>query len=501
MAFGSLASLKPSNTLINYSLYTAPTQTFVEGRVYIVNRNSFPIKFSVGLSTSSASEFQYSGYIAFKKELQPDESFETETLYFANGETVIVNSDNTNITFNFLGKEIPHLGGGGFLESLDTSTTATNQTVYTVDGTTKRFNGNLFVCNRNPSSIKFRLAVGSTADGYVVYNTELEPFQTFEKTNLRISSGESILFKSSDLRTNVVFTAKPEDYTYFYGNVGIESAITAIDYVGQRYYASEKIGIGVSTSPYELEVVGHTEIDTLHASGNVNIDGNLAIGGGTTISQNLRVEGSSTFVGNATFEGGTINLGNQSSDNVVFQADVNSNILPETTLQYDLGSPSQEWKRLYVDHITSTGDLFVSGITTLGASNGIGTVTIGIGSTALYVDGNARITGILSIGQGTITLDGINNSITVGTALTVTQNTMQYAGIISATSFTGSVVGVSSSAQRLATSRTINGISFDGTANIITNPSSGAYSNGYGTRTLSNGAPSGGASGDVHYRY
>lgn len=59
-------------------------------------------------------------------------------------------------------------------------------------------------------------------------------------------------------------------------------------------------------------------------------------------------------------------------------------------------------------------NLFVSGITTLGASNGIGTVTIGIGNTALYVNGNARVTGILSIGQGTVTIDGNNNTITAG---------------------------------------------------------------------------------------
>ena len=59
-------------------------------------------------------------------------------------------------------------------------------------------------------------------------------------------------------------------------------------------------------------------------------------------------------------------------------------------------------------------NLFVSGITTLGASNGIGTVTIGIGNTALHVNGNARVTGILSIGQGTVTIDGNNNTITSG---------------------------------------------------------------------------------------
>ena len=38
---------------------------------------------------------------------------------------------------------------------------------------------------------------------------------------------------------------------------------------------------------------------------------------------------------------------------------------------------------------------------------------IGSGSTVLYVDGDARITGILSIGQGTVTIDGNSNSVYV----------------------------------------------------------------------------------------
>jgi hypothetical protein len=59
-------------------------------------------------------------------------------------------------------------------------------------------------------------------------------------------------------------------------------------------------------------------------------------------------------------------------------------------------------------------NLYVSGITTLGATNGIGTVTVGVGSTALLVDGDARIIGILTIGRASITLDGNTPSIKIG---------------------------------------------------------------------------------------
>ena len=59
-------------------------------------------------------------------------------------------------------------------------------------------------------------------------------------------------------------------------------------------------------------------------------------------------------------------------------------------------------------------DLSVTGITTLGSSNGIGTVTVGVGTTALLVDGNARVLGILTVGRGSVTIDGDNNTVTSG---------------------------------------------------------------------------------------
>ena len=44
---------------------------------------------------------------------------------------------------------------------------------------------------------------------------------------------------------------------------------------------------------------------------------------------------------------------------------------------------------------------------------GLSTVTVGVGSTALYVEGNARVTGLFAIGTSSIIFDGENNVITV----------------------------------------------------------------------------------------
>ena len=62
MASGSLAIITPSLAGKNEVLYTAPAGKLVEGRVYITNQTSSEIKFRVGLSTGTASDFDAVSY-------------------------------------------------------------------------------------------------------------------------------------------------------------------------------------------------------------------------------------------------------------------------------------------------------------------------------------------------------------------------------------------------------------------------------------------------------
>ena len=56
------------------------------------------------------------------------------------------------------------------------------------------------------------------------------------------------------------------------------------------------------------------------------------------------------------------------------------------------------------------GGINVVGVSTI--STGIGTVQIGVGNTALLVQGDARVTGILTVGEGSITLDPNSKRLT-----------------------------------------------------------------------------------------
>ena len=99
-------------------------------------------------------------------------------------------------------------------------------------------------------------------------------------------------------------------------------------------------------------------------------------------------------------------------------------------------------------------DLTGSGIANAGIITA-GNVTIGAATTDLIVSGNARVTGILTVGTGSLTLNGPNNLVNVGTALTLghtqglqfhTQNLhsagfevnqINVSGVITATTFKG----------------------------------------------------------------
>jgi len=90
-------------------------------------------------------------------------------------------------------------------------------------------------------------------------------------------------------------------------------------------------------------------------------------------------------------------------------------------------------------NLTPVWDKTAAGVNT--SSNvGIGTTNprftlevgaVGSSGTSLYVNGNARVTGILTVGSSSIILDGDSNKITIGSGVTIDGNS----GIISATAF------------------------------------------------------------------
>jgi len=125
---------------------------------------------------------------------------------------------------------------------------------------------------------------------------------------------------------------------------------------GSLKIATETSGVPIS--------IGHGTSETT-VNDNLNVAGNLDVTGNATVTGNLTVEGLSTL------NGGTLTLGDADTDNVVFGADVNSNIIPNTDGAYDLGSATQEWKDLYIDGTAHIDDLDVDNNATVAGTLGV----------------------------------------------------------------------------------------------------------------------------------
>ena len=115
-------------------------------------------------------------------------------------------------------------------------------------------------------------------------------------------------------------------------------------------------------------------------------------------------------------------------------------VLPNTIISIADNATTEG--RLNVAGILSATGLKVSGVSTLGNT------VVGGATTQLIVNGDARITGILTIGTSSLTLDGNNNQINIGSGVTIKESgaasfnqDLNVVGVVTATTFSGALIG------------------------------------------------------------
>ena len=119
------------------------------------------------------------------------------------------------------------------------------------------------------------------------------------------------------------------------GNLSFASVSSSLSIAGDT--GTDTVTVGIDT----LTFAGTAkEVNTTVTNNQVQI----GLPDDVEIANNFKVAGVSTFVGAVTFEGGTITFGDATTDNVVFTADVNSNITPNTDATFDFGNGSQRWR-------------------------------------------------------------------------------------------------------------------------------------------------------------
>jgi len=165
--------------------------------------------------------------------------------------------------------------------------------------------------------------------------------------------------------------------------------------------------------------------------GSINISGNIIAGVGTNANLELTASGTGVVQFNSNVEvignlhatgsitaDGNITLGNANTDNVVFTGEINSNIIPNVTNTYDLGSSSARWNNVYTNNIaastvntaaisvpelqTANLDIVGNTITATTPNTDVNFVTNGTGGVVI---GNLKFTGnsIINIAPNQVT--------------------------------------------------------------------------------------------------
>jgi len=124
-------------------------------------------------------------------------------------------------------------------------------------------------------------------------------------------------------------------------------------------------------------------IENLTLNSHINLS---TIGDGQVYftTSELLVNGDLTVTGKATWDGSLVTLGSSSDDNIIFNADINSHIIPDVDNTYDLGSTLQEWRTTYVYNSyidnTTVPSITITTLISNGSTDLNGTVTIGSNS-------------------------------------------------------------------------------------------------------------------------
>jgi hypothetical protein len=183
----------------------------------------------------------------------------------------------------------------------------------------------------------------------------------------------------------------------------------------------------------DLQLQGNT-ISTTVSNSSIELDpngtGTVNIIANTNITGNLAVSGNVNATGNVVI-GGNIQIGDALTDNIVINASIRSDLVPETDNTYDLGSPTFRWRAIYVNDFyttalnvptldignlmfrdneitTTTGlDLYLDG-------NGVGGVRLGnfriVDNVITNISSNA-ITQIAQSGTGYFKIQGTNGFV------------------------------------------------------------------------------------------
>jgi hypothetical protein len=192
----------------------------------------------------------------------------------------------------------------------------------------------------------------------------------------------------------------------------------------------------------DLQLQGNT-LSTTVLNSSINIDpngtGTINLLANTNITGNLAVTGNINATGNVVI-GGNIQIGDALTDEIIINASIKSDLVPETDNLHDLGSSSFRWRAVYANEFFTTlinvPELNIGNLT---FNNNEISTTPGLD---LYIDGNG--TGGVRLGNFRI----VDNVITNVVSNAVSQIVQSGTGYFKIAGTNGFVPPVGNDAQR-----------------------------------------------------
>jgi len=218
------------------------------------------------------------------------------------------------------------------------------------------------------------------------------------------------------------------------------------------------------------------QVDTnANIDGNVVIDGTLSAG---AVTLGAITGTSATFTGGLEVQGllnaiGNVDLGDTASDTITFVGRVDSSIVPEPTNTYNLGGASNRWATGYFTDLDVSGDVTIGGNITIGDTdtdsiniaadltsniipNASSTYTIGTaGKTWLNVYADEFTGPLTGNVTGNLTGNVTGNITSTGTSTFTTID-------VNGGAIDGTAIGAASPSTGAFTSVTVDNLSIDG---------------------------------------
>ena len=211
--FGYLASLvTPLKTRV--ALHTAEAGKVVEGKLVITHKDPYPVRVRIGVSTGGVLDFNPENYILYDYEIGEGESYESDTIYYGNNQTLVVWSTCASTTFVLHGQIKADPTATGFVAAAMLNPVKTNTTIYSVPSNEEALLS-LFVANQSSSNARFRIAIvdssvapAVTSDQYIEYNQDLLPRVSYQRKDIKVRGDQSIVAYSDNPDVSISVYAK-----------------------------------------------------------------------------------------------------------------------------------------------------------------------------------------------------------------------------------------------------------------------------------------------------